>query len=495
MKIRKIFLLLLACPLLSSCKEDKGAEAAGSIAFAQNPMLIPCEAAVHDCGLICDASWTASSKDAWVTVLTSEGAAGDPLKIRVSANTADDDRNASVTVKSGSAGKVLQIVQYGNVSSGFVSATSVTLDTYGTASYITVTCDGGWNFESDGAEWMHLEQRSATVLNISADVNFSGSDRRASLTVKAADGTKQATVNVTQQFSNDKFKASTVYGRKMVYAMSMGEYITSVTKDTYSEITPGIINFEMTAYLQDSFGGDTSPLVRKIYLFEVDMTKATVVATLKDDNDANFTTTQQMTYQLRALQNSRTGITVWGGTNGDFFSVDGNGSTCTLQGVLYRRGTCLKDSFTDAVCTVFAVLNDGTARCLSQTEYPSVKSDIKEAVGGRQILLTNGVKVSFQDTRQEPRTAVGVSEDGKTVWMLVVDGRQEQYSTGSYSVSYDVIARILKAAGAYDAINLDGGGSSTFVVRGTDGTLSRHNSPANSGRTERSVLDGLAVVK
>ena len=491
MKLAKI-ILLLASALLFSCKGDKGAEEAAAVAFAQNPLLISCESAVLDCGLVCNASWSASSKDSWVTVLTSEGAAGDPLKIRVSSNTSDDERNATVTVKAGSAGKVLQIVQYGNVASGFISESKVTLDTYGTASNITVTSDSGWNFQSDGTEWLHLEQRSATVLNISADINFTGSDRTASFIVRATDGSREATVSVTQQFNNEKFKASTVYGRRLVYAM--GEFVSSVSKDTFAELTPGVISFEMTAALKDSFGGDTSPLVRKIYLFEVDMTKATVVATLKNDSDANVNTTQQMTAQLNALQNSRTDITVWGGTNGDFFSVAGDGNTCTLQGVLYRRGNCLKDSFTDSVCSIFAVFKDGSARCMSQTEYQTVKGNIREAVGGRQTLLSDGVKISFTDTRQEPRTAIGTSEDGKTVWMLVVDGRHDQYSTGSYSVSYDVLARILKAAGAYDAINLDGGGSSTYVVRSSSGALTKHNEPANSNRTERAVLDGLAVV-
>ena len=78
--------------------------------------------------------------------------------------------------------------------------------------------------------------------------------------------------------------------------------------------------------------------------------------------------------------------------------------------------------------------------------------------------------------------------------MLIVDGRDELYSTGSFSVSYEPLARILKGAGAYDAINLDGGGSSTFIVRESDNVFSMHNKPGNAGRLERQVLDGLAVV-
>ena len=490
---KKLLFLAASLVLLLSCNKGGGGEEA-AIAFSQNPMFVTSESAVHDCGLICNASWTASTKDAWVTVLTESGNSGDPLKIRVSSNTGETDRNASIKVVAGKTGKVLQLVQYANAASGFVSETKVNLDTYGKATYISVNTEDGWNYTTpEDADWLKLEKRSATALGISADVNFTGDPRSATFKVRSDDGTKEAEITVTQQFSNEKFKASTVYGRKLVYAM--GEYIKTVSKDSFTELTPGVTSFEMSATLQDEFGGDTGPKQRNMFLFEVDMTQATIVATLKADNDANIHTTQKMTEQLKALQQSRTGITVWGGTNGDFFYTTGDGSTCNLQGVLYRRGVCLNDSFNDAVCTVFAVFKDGTAHVMSQAEYATVKQDIREAVGGRQVLLTDGNKAGFSDPAQHPRTAVGASRDGKTVWMLVVDGRDEQYGTGSFSVSYDVLARILKAAGAYDAINLDGGGSSTYVTRSSGGTLTRRNQPANSNRVERTVLDGLAIVK
>ena len=489
MKFRH-FLYLAAVGLLLSCKGEEKPEAA-AIAFAQNPMFVSCESGVQDCGLICNASWEASSKDAWVTVLTPEGKAGEALKIRVSSNTGDADRTASLKVMAGSSGKVLQIVQYGNVASGFVSETKVSLDTYGTLTYITVTCDGGWSFEAPEATWLKPEKKNAAVLNITADINFTGAERTGTFKILSDDGSKEAEITVIQQFSNEKFLASTPYGRELVYAM--GSYVQSVTKDSYTEVTDGVHSFEMTATWQDSFGGDTAPLVRNMYLFEVDMTKATIVATMTDDKDENIHSVQRMTAQAAALQTSRPEITVYGAVNGDFFYND-NGVN-TLQGVLHRRGTVLKDSFHNGVCTVFAVLKDGTARCLSQAEYASLKGQIREAIGGRQVLISDNNKVNFTDTAQHPRTAVGVSSDGKTAWLLIVDGRDELYKTGSFSVSYDPLARILKAAGAYDAINLDGGGSSTYIVRNSAGTLQMRNAPGNSNLVERAVIDGLAIIR
>ena len=59
-----------------------------------------------------------------------------------------------------------------------------------------------------------------------------------------------------------------------------------------------------------------------------------------------------------------------------------------------------------------------------------------------------------------PRTALGLSADGRWLYALVVDGRQKGYSDGADME--DLIA-VMKAAGASDAINMDGGGSSTLV--------------------------------
>ena len=59
-----------------------------------------------------------------------------------------------------------------------------------------------------------------------------------------------------------------------------------------------------------------------------------------------------------------------------------------------------------------------------------------------------------------PRTAFGLSADGRWLYGIVVDGRQPGYSMGA---DMDDLVRIMKAAGAADAINMDGGGSSTFA--------------------------------
>ena len=83
---------------------------------------------------------------------------------------------------------------------------------------------------------------------------------------------------------------------------------------------------------------------------------------------------------------------------------------------------------------------------------------------GPSCIMKNGeptlVRKSDRKPELAPRTALGLSADGRWLYALVVDGRQKGYSDGADMV--DLIA-VLKAAGASDAINMDGGGSSTLV--------------------------------
>ena len=81
-----------------------------------------------------------------------------------------------------------------------------------------------------------------------------------------------------------------------------------------------------------------------------------------------------------------------------------------------------------------------------------------------------------------PRTAAGITADGALI-LMVVDGRQDE----SRGVSLEELAVLMRDAGAADALNLDGGGSSTLVV---DGILI--NRPAGY-QVEREVMSAVAV--
>ncbi len=87
-----------------------------------------------------------------------------------------------------------------------------------------------------------------------------------------------------------------------------------------------------------------------------------------------------------------------------------------------------------------------------------------QAVAGAPVFVVDGQVAMWDavtlDSSAEPRSAVAVSADGHTLWLIVVDGRQNDYSEG---LTLAELGQVVVALGGYSALNLDGGGSSTLV--------------------------------
>jgi hypothetical protein len=112
--------------------------------------------------------------------------------------------------------------------------------------------------------------------------------------------------------------------------------------------------------------------------------------------------------------------------------------------------------------------------------------DLAVSVGGNRVLLRDGRIQSVDTVAAHPRTAVGFSADGTRMWLATIDGRQAD-SRGMTELE---LARHMKSLGADDAINLDGGGSSTLLAREQgEHAPAVHNSPSDGG--ERLVPNGL----
>lgn len=90
----------------------------------------------------------------------------------------------------------------------------------------------------------------------------------------------------------------------------------------------------------------------------------------------------------------------------------------------------------------------------------AIGDDAVLAITGRHRLLRGGSIVA-PDSEPYPRTIVAVDEPGRKMWWLVVDGKQPGYSVG---LTLADAAGLLRDRGAVDAVELDGGGSSTLVI-------------------------------
>lgn len=144
----------------------------------------------------------------------------------------------------------------------------------------------------------------------------------------------------------------------------------------------------------------------------------------------------------------------------------------TSQGVTYStsdgpRGTlCIEDASGEK-----GVGSQGKERV--QTTRASVvrgrcPAGVSQAIAGHLIVLEQGQPVKVKATDPEPRTLVGLDKTGQRLTLVVVDGRQPEYSEG---LSLTELAPLAQELGLYTALNLDGGGSTT-LARAREGLLS-----------------------
>jgi hypothetical protein len=110
------------------------------------------------------------------------------------------------------------------------------------------------------------------------------------------------------------------------------------------------------------------------------------------------------------------------------------------------------------------------------------------AVGGFPILRGGRPLDGLDAAGPAPRTAAGVSRDGRHLYLAVVDGRSE--TSGGVTVAE--LASLLARAGASAGVNLDGGGSSAFVARGPGEASATVRNVPSDGR-ERAVANGIGV--
>lgn len=114
---------------------------------------------------------------------------------------------------------------------------------------------------------------------------------------------------------------------------------------------------------------------------------------------------------------------------------------------------------------------------------------LRLAVGGQALLVDQGQRHWFSQniTGNKARTSVGASQDGKTLYLVVVEGGKT-----SRGMTQEELADFMISIGAWTAVNLDGGGSSTMAVRQLgDQGASLINTPVNT--TQRAVPTAVGI--
>ena len=176
------------------------------------------------------------------------------------------------------------------------------------------------------------------------------------------------------------------------------------------------------------------------------------IDTIKTGRNWSMTET---TKQAQSMQ-TRRGTNVVGAINAGGYDMS-NGRP---SGAFIMSGTVINEP----TGTTFWIDKDGNAHITSAQECNAALAagNVLEAVASFGDIFENGhARSGLDNTTRASRTAIGIKADG-TVVMLMVDGRQAPYSVG---MTMAEVGAAMEALGCVQAVNLDGGGSSTFATQ------------------------------
>ncbi len=171
----------------------------------------------------------------------------------------------------------------------------------------------------------------------------------------------------------------------------------------------------------------------------------------------------------------------------------GNGAI--PEGWHFSGGKVVTRPVKDGLRDAFVVHANGA--CSFRERALELPPDTRFAVSGSALVLRGGKVVARPEaTARHPRSAIGLSEDGRALFLVAVDGRQEH----SRGVTLEELGQLMQRLGAHQALNLDGGGSTALVVKdpGT-GVFALANRPSDPSvslpqvRVERPVADVIGI--
>jgi hypothetical protein len=213
----------------------------------------------------------------------------------------------------------------------------------------------------------------------------------------------------------------------------------------------------------------------RVLCYRVDLADPEVVlfTTPKCTNCGGYDTVAQNTSHFLEQYGLQVAI------NGGFYSSSAGpndvplGTPEDVRGMALSLGNLVSpaDDPTRAATLLFTTNNQPT---IIPNNNPGANTEgIYTAISGDRPLLTNGVVAVVPNPNdRDPRTAFGVSQDRRYLYLLTLDGRQPGWSDGA---DWYNTALWLQRFGAHDGINVDGGGSTTSVMADCQGKAVRLN--------------------
>lgn len=240
-------------------------------------------------------------------------------------------------------------------------------------------------------------------------------------------------------------------------------------------------------YLQrDYIRNDGKPVQTHIVIADKD---APVAAAVWGSPQGQSQTVPEHVAQMESL-----GKNVIAAVNADFFHFFNNGDKTTygaqiIDGVVHKEPNKV-EHYGD---NWFGVTTDGEYVLSDLEGYENTyKGKLYQAVGGGVWLMREHQLCPHRSEAVDPRTAVGITDDGGLV-LVCVDGRSEATVGATYAdllqvfLDLDVPIRTV--------LNLDGGHSTILMGKTAEGEMKILNSPSSGLSELRPVADILTIVR
>jgi len=228
-----------------------------------------------------------------------------------------------------------------------------------------------------------------------------------------------------------------------------------------------------------------TPRLQKLFVMRVDLHDPNIVLYTSPSNGAGECETNRQKGSVFLEQ-----YNLQVAMNANFFSFDCNYPTTDLSCLAVSDGDVVSAPTGGACALMVTQDNSATIRL---TSLGMDLTDVYTAVGtyyytNRVLWILKDGQINTDNDELNPYSAVGLSQDKRFLYMLVIDGRQSGYSLGCTGAE---LAEWMRFIGAYNAMQLDGGGSSTMVKDDGSGNAVVLNSPSDG--TERLCGNHLGV--
>jgi len=213
-----------------------------------------------------------------------------------------------------------------------------------------------------------------------------------------------------------------------------------------------------------AMGKADSPRLMRVYALRIDLTAEGIEfystpRTKKGFTDDVHETDRQTVPQFLKQHNLQVAV------NANYYEPFDENTQKTpgpsnLLGLAVSQGQIVSKNRKDR--PAFLVFKDKRVEIVDVQDDSDPPAGVETAVAGKHIVVKGGSVLPQSDESLAPRTAVGISKDGRYVYFVVIDGRQQGYSEGATPVE---TGKWLVKFGAWSGLALDGGGSTTMVVQ------------------------------